>query len=358
MTERRRDFDTLTPEYKVKINEQELPVAAKSDLISVIVQEEVGATGMFAFTLLCWDGAKMEVKWIDDEIFKEGNVVEIQMGYRDRLDTLFKGEITGLEPEFTSDEPPVLTVRGYDRSHRVMRKRKTQSFVNMKDSDIVNQIAANYGLRPDVEDTKVTIAYVLQHNQTDLEFLQQRAHRIGYEVGVIDQTLYFRPRQNNGSEILTLSREVELLEFYPRLSTNEQLENVSVQGWNPQKKEEVIATSQVGDVGSLVNASVSGPAMVSEKFENLSGGTSVDLMIGSQAEADQIAQGWFKEMSLQYVVGDGVCIGRAELKSGTLVNVVGLGDRFSGHYYVTGTEHSYNPKTGYRTSFSFRRDAT
>ena len=358
MTERRRDFDTLAPEYKVMINEQELPVAAQSDLISVMVQEEVNSTGMFTFTLLCWDGVKMEVKWIDDELFKEGNVVEIQMGYRDRLDTLFKGEITGLEPEFTSNESPVLTVRGYDRSHRVMRKRKTESFLNMKDSDIVSQIAGNNGLRSDVEDTKVTLAYVLQHNQTDLEFLQQRAHRIGYEVGVNDQTLYFRPRQHNGSEILTLSRDVELLEFYPRLSTIEQLEKVTVQGWDPQKKEEVTADSQPGDVDSLIDASVSGPEMVKQVFSDKSGGTTVDMMIGSQAEADQVAQGWFKEMSLQYVVGDGVCIGRSDLKPGIFVNIVGLGERFSGHYYVTGTEHAFIPKSGYRSAFSFRRDAT
>lgn len=354
----RRDFDTLTPDIRVRINERDLPAAVKSDLIAVSVAEEVNTTGTFAVKLLCWDGAMMKVKWIDDDLFKEGNVVEIQMGYRDRLQTLFKGEITGLEPEFTNDEPPVLTVLGYDRCHRIMRKRKTESFINMKDSDIVSQIAGNNGLKPDVTDTKVTMAYVLQHNQTDLEFLQQRANRIGYEVGVTDQTLYFRPRRNNGKEVLTISREVELLEFYPRLSTIGQLENVSVQGWDPKKKEAVLAGSQVGDVAVLVSAPVSGPAMVRKAFPGNSGGVSTHLALGSQAEADQLADGWFKEMSLQYVIGDGVCIGRPELRAGTLVNIEGLGTRFSGRYYITGTEHSYNPGRGYRTAFSCRRDAT
>ena len=239
-----------------------------------------------------------------------------------------------------------------------MRKRNTGSFVNMKDSDIASQIAGNNGLKPDVTDTKVTMAYVLQHNQTDLEFLRQRANRIGYEVGVSDQTLYFRPRQNNGKEVLTLSREVELLEFYPRLSTIGQLENVSVQGWDPKKKEPVHADSQVGDADSLVSASVTGPAMVRKAFPGDSGGISTHLAVGSQAEADQLAKGWFKEMSLRYVVGDGVTIGTPELRAGTLINIEGLGKRFSGRYYVTGTDHSYKPARGYRTAFSVRRDAT
>lgn len=354
----RRDFDTLTPEIRVRINEQDLPAAAKADLIAVSVSEEVNTTGSFVVTLLCWDGAEMKVKWIDDDLFKEGNVVEIQMGYRDRLKTLFKGEITGLEPEFSNDEPPVLTVLGYDRGHRVMRKRKTESFINLKDSDIASQIAGNNGLKSDITDTSVTMAYVLQHNQTDLEFLRQRAQRIGYEVGVSDQTLYFRPRRNNGAEVLTLSRQVELLEFYPRLSTVGQLENVSVQGWNPKKKEAVLAESQVGDAASLVSAKASGPATVRKAFPGKSGGVSTDLAIGSQAEADQLAKGWFKEMSLQYVVGDGVSIGLPELRAGTLIEIEGLGKRFSGRYYVTGTEHSYKPGRGYRTAFSVRRDAT
>lgn len=354
----RREFDTLAPEILVRINEQDLPAAARADLIAVTVSEEVNTTGSFAVTLLCWDGTQMKVKWIDDDLFKEGNVVEIQMGYANKLKTLFKGEITGLEPEFSNDEPPVLTVLGYDRGHRIMRKRNTESFVNMKDSDIASQIAGKYGLKLDVTDTKVTMAYVLQHNQTDLEFLRQRANRIGYEVGVNDKTLYFRPRQNNSTEILTLSREVELLEFYPRLSTIGQLENVAVQGWDPKKKEAVLAESQVGDADSLINAPTSGPAMVRKAFPGNSGGISTHLAVGSQAEADQLAKGWFKEMSLHYVIGDGVAIGSPDLRAGTFINIEGLGTRFSGRYYVTGTEHSYKPGRGYRTAFSFRRDAT
>jgi phage protein D len=354
----RRDFDTLSPEIQVLINEQDMPVAAKADMVSVNVIEEVNANGTFAITLFCWDGIEMKVKWIDDKTFEVGNVVEIRMGYRDRLKSLFKGEITGMEPEFANAEPPLMTILGYDKSHWILRKHRTESYVNMKDSDIANQIAGNHGLRCDITDTKVTIAYVLQHNQTDLEFLRQRANRIGFETGVIDQTLYFRPRRNNSEEILTLAREVELLEFYPRLSTIGQLEDVAVQGWDPKNKEKVFAEARVDDTNSLVGASVSGPGMVRKAFPDKSGGVSTHLAIGSRAEAEQLATGWFKDMSLQYVIADGICIGLPELRAGTLINIEGLGKRFSGHYYVTGTEHSYRPNRGYRTAFSARRDAT
>ena len=352
----RRNFDTLTPEFCVSINGQEVPLPVKADILSLCVLNDVAATSMFTLTLLCWDSIEMKVKWIDDELFKEGNRVEMTMGYRDRLEKLFSGEITGLEPTFPSEEPPTLTIRGYDQRHRLMGKRRTRTFLQMKDSDIASQIAGDWSLKPDANDTQVVIEYVLQHNQSDFEFLQERALRIGYEMVVSDTTLHFRPRQNQGSPTVTLNREVELLDFSARLTTIGQVEEVIVQGWDPKSKEEVVAHARAGDERQM-GGSTSGPATVQKAFGG-TGGMTVDLPVLSQAEADQLASQWFGEMALSYVEGHGMCIGRPDLRPGTLVDIQGLGRRFSGSYYITSTEHSYRPKSGYRTAFTVRRNAT
>ena len=88
-------------------------------------------------------------------------------------------------------------------------------------------------------DTRVSLDYVLQNNQSDFEFLQERARRIGYEMVVTDKELHFRPRKNDGSSVLKLNRDVELLDFNARLTTMGQLEEVYVQGWNAKEKKEV-----------------------------------------------------------------------------------------------------------------------
>ena len=351
----RQSYDTLIPDLSLRINGQPFPIDARADLISVNVLEDVNATGMFSFTVMCWDSKEMKIKWIDDDVFKEGNSVEVDMGYRDNLKTIFQGEITGLEPEFPYQQPPILTLRGYDRRHRLMGKRKTRTFLNMKDSDIANQIAGDWSLTPDTENTQVTLDYVLQHNQTDFEFLQDRAQRIGYEMVVTNTALQFRPRKNDGGATLTLRREVELLEFNVRLTTMRQVEEMFVQGWNPKDKKEVVAHSRTGDERPM-DGSTSGPAMVRRVFSG-TGGKTVNTPVLSQAEADQLASGWFDEMALCYIEGEGLCIGLPELRAGTLVKVEGLGRRFSGSYYVVSTEHSYRPKVGYRTAFHVRRNA-
>ena len=350
-----RDFDTLTPEVRLRVDEEDFPLDAQADLVSVSVLEDVNATGMFTFTLLCWDGQEMRVTWIDDDRFKEGNSVEIHMGYLDNIEALFSGEITGLEPEFPREQPPTLTVRGYDRRHRLMGRRKTRTFLNMTDSDIANQIAGEWSLSPEVEDTGVTLDYVLQHNRTDFEFLRERAQRIGYEFLVTDTNLQFRPRQNEGSAAITLRREVELLDFSARLTTIGQHEEVFVQGWSPRDKEELVAHAAAGDERAM--GSASGPAQVRDVFGGTAD-TSVEMPVLNQAEADQLVDGWFAEMALRYVEGQGVCIGRPDLRAGTLVEIEGLGRRFSGSYYVTSTEHSFKPSAGYHTAFTVRRNAT
>jgi phage protein D len=247
-------------------------------------------------------------------------------------------------------------VRGYDRSHRLMKQKKTKSYLRMKDSDIARQIASDSNLDAKVEDTGVAHEYVLQHNQTNLEFLQQRAERIGYEIFVQAKTLCFRPRSISGAETLVLRREIELLEFYPRSTTMNQVADVTVRGWDPKQKKEFVAKSQAGDVRGRLGAT-SGPAAMQRSFAGARSLTARSP-VSSQAEADKVAAGLLNEMALCHVTGDGVCIGRPDLRPGRLVKIEGIGRRFGGLYYVTSTEHAYSKGRGYRTAFSVKRNAT
>ncbi len=344
--------DPLNPQFEIWIGGKELPPEARADLISVRVEEALDTTGMFEFTLSCWDVASTSVKWIDDSLFEQGNPVDIRIGYRDELESIFVGEVTGLEPQFASQQASILIVRGYDRRHRMMGKRRSRTFQNMKDSDIAAQIAGDWSLKPEVTDTRVRLEYVLQHNQTDFEFLQARAHRIGFESFVSGDRLSFRPRPTESAASLRLTRESGLLDFCARSSSVGQFASVQVQGWSPQSKREVSSRSAAGDERRV--GATRGAARALEGTEALA----VRSPVGSQAEADQLAQAWLDEMALQYIVGDGECVGRADLRPGVVVEIAGLGRRFSGDYYVTQARHTLRPASGYRTAFSARKNST
>ena len=77
----------------------------------------------------------------------------------------------------------------------------------------------------------------------------------------------------------------------------------------------------------------------------------------SDGEALQIAKGKFNDMTAEYIKGEGTAIGDTGIRSGTVIQLNGLGDRFSGLYYVTSSTHVVG-QSGYTTRFTVIRNAT
>lgn len=347
----------LVADFDIIINGATLPITTEAHVVSIAVDDDVSLPSMFAFELAGSIAQAEELPWIDEELFAIGKIVTVKIGYADDLETLIVGEITGLEPEFTFNRLPNMTIRGYDRRHRLHRNRKTRTFVQQKDSDIAAQIAGEVGLTAQAEDSQVTHDYVLQANQTDMEFLQERARRIRYEVVVEDKTLLFRPVGNAKSEILTLTAEGDLLEFYPRLSSVRQLSEVNVRGWNPKEKKELLGRAKTGDEVSTMGGQNTGGALTQSVF-GASLVTVADRPVMTQAEADQLAQARFNNVALALISGEGVCRGRTDLRAGKVIKIDGVGRRFSGQYYVVTAIHRYWPQKGYFTHFTVRRTAS
>jgi phage protein D len=348
-------FDIPVPAFEILINGTALSVEAAAHVTAVSVEADTEMPDMFSLEIVASDDLEDQFLWVDSEDFAVGNVVEVKLGYAEQLASLFKGEVTGLEPSFNAGRLPTLVVRGYDRRHRLTRGRQTRSFLQKKDSDIAAQIAREAGLTPQVTDSKVTHEYVLQANQTDYEFLLERAGHIRYEVVVADKTLNFHPVANDRGEELTLAADADLSEFHPRLSSAGHVSDVVVRGWDPKNKKEIVGKAKAGDEVSMMGGTQAG-AKLSEKAFGAATGLLSRRPVLTQAEADQMAAARFNRDSLELITGDAVCGGCADLRPGKVVKITGAGKRFSGQYYVTAATHLYT-QDGYTTSFSFRRNA-
>lgn len=344
----------VVPEFDIKINQANLDDQVRPYITSIVVDDSLAWPSMFAVEFVSSFDLDDVHQWIDDSALAVGNVAEFKLGYGNDLESLIIGEITGLEPEFVVDRLPSVIARGYDRRHRLQRGRKTRTFVTQKDSDIASAVASEAKLSVEAVDSTVIHDYVIQANQTDLEFLQERARRIQYEVFVTDKTLHFRPVQNDKSEVMTLTIGEHLLEFYPRLSMVRQIGDVSVRGWNPHEKKKILSTAEVGS--AKMGGRRSGP-----QLNNVFGPMTDVLSMRpamTQAEADQMAQASLKQKALSLIEGEGLCLGRTDLRAGKVIKIAGVGKRFSGQYYVTTAVHRYTAQGGYRTHFQVRRNAS
>jgi hypothetical protein len=191
-----------------------------------------------------------------------------------------------------------------------------------------------------------------QFTAAGLLLLQQKGR-----LSVDDKTLHFRPVQNDQGEVLTVSPGDGLLEFRPRLSTLGQITELKVRGWSPKDKKELEGKAASGDEVSTMGGQDSGSALANTAFKDAPGLVG-SLPVRTQAEADQLAKAGFNRWVLALVVGEGVCIGRTDLHPGTVIKLDGLGDRFSGKYYVKSTSHCYTPHAAYRTHFVVWRNAS
>ena len=342
---------TLIEQFDITIGGQAAPPELVRNLIEIVVDDSLHLPDMF--TLRIHDNG---LQWVDSELLAVGAQVEIWataagQGTRSGASgQLIKGEITALAPNFAGTGEAILLVRGYDRAHRLHRGKKSRSFLRNTDSEIAQRIAQEAKLRAKVTSTSVIHDYLFQDNQTDLEFLQARAQRIGYEVYVKDKTLYFVQRQTEQETGPELEWGKNLRDFRPRLTTMNQVDEVIVRGWDPKTKKEIVSRVTEGQIAPEVGVTESGGKLAREAFGVPAQLVVVDRPVANIDEANAMAQALCDELSGDFIKAEGVCFGDPRVKAGCMVTVSGVGLRFSGRYFVTSATHIHN-QDGYTTLF-------
>lgn len=229
----------LLSHFYLKLGGTDAPEELMRDLGDVEVDDSLHIPDMFTIQI-----RDPQLRWADSPLLAIGQEVEILAAGnapgRPQPLRLLIGEITSVEPDYPYGGIPTLTVRGYDRAHRLHRGKKTRTFLQMTDSDIVTKVAREYGLRPEVDSTAEVYEYILQSNQTDFEFVMERARRIGFNFLVDDRALVFKRPSSLPSETVELEYGVNLRQFRPRVSTGSQFKEVVVKGWDPENKREII----------------------------------------------------------------------------------------------------------------------
>jgi uncharacterized protein len=337
---------------------QRLNQALLSLATSASVDLAIGKPGMFTLEMEGYD-EKQGFTWLENSAFAPGTTVEVKMGNRDSLGTLFYGEVVGLDASFSSSGPPRMSVRAYDLCHRLTRGEKRRAFSNLKYSDVARQLASEAGLTPRVTDSGDTRAYIEQKGQSDLAFLLKLAEEIHYHLFAVRKEMVFEPVSNNARASLKMSLDDELTDFHPNLSLAQQVSEVMVRGWDAQKREEIIGRAQAGQESTTMGGKKSASKLSKDTFDR--SGKEIKIIsnhpVMTQSEADKLAQARLNGMSLDLIEASGTAMGRADLLPGKVVEIAGVSNWFSGHYYLTNTTHRYDYGSGYTTSFGARRNA-
>ncbi len=333
----------------VKVNGADIDKQYMDELVEIIVDSSLNLPDM------------VELSFHDDQLdLTDGNVFPLGASIEIEAESyagggtvvVFKGEITSVATVYDEGQLATFTVRGYDKSYRLHRESKTKAWLEMTDSDIAQSIAGNVGLSPQVEATTEVFKHVFQNGLSDMEFLQQRAARIGFEVFVRDEKLYFRKPDPTGQDAeLEYGTEQGLHTFHVLLTVANQVNKVTVKGWDVAKKEAITGEASSSQTAPQINVGGWGGAVASSK---VSSATRLEVRqpVQSQADADAVAKAILNEVNGSFIEAEGEAHGTPHLKAGMVIKLTKLGSKFSGKYKLTTVRHSYSADNGFMTFFT------
>jgi phage protein D/phage baseplate assembly protein gpV len=329
----------------ISVGGKQLEVAA-SELLSVRIEQALDLPDMAFISIVA------AREWVEEGTFNVGKEVKLDLQQGPRRLNIFGGDIAGVEPRFKANGSTELTVRCFDPSHLMTRGRKSKTYQQVKDSDIAQRIAQEYGWGTDIEPTQIVYDHVYQHNQSDLEFLHLRAARIGYQVGVNDKKLYFKKmgqpiRPGASSATIELEIPNTLGSFSGRLSSAAQPKKVIVRGWDLNTKQEIIGEASQSD--SVPETEMGKGGGSAAGAFNTDAELSVDTQVFNQKEAEILAKAKLDSLTTSYLMAEGTTEGNPALQPGAKVKVSGSG-RFDGTYIVADARHTFT-RSGYQTSF-------
>lgn len=327
--------------YEVKVGGTTFKQTEDLGVQNIVLEDHMDMVDMLTIKL---GGAEGQPKWG----FKIGDEVQGKIGQGSIL--MFKGHVIALEPSYQAEGIVSIVVRALDPVHILGRGRKTRFWENVKESDVVSEVAKECGLAVDVEATEETLPYILQRNETNVAFCKRLAARNNFMLRVEESTVLFKRNQYKGQEAkVELGENLRSL----RMSCNsvDQVSQVIVRGWDIKSKKEVVGVASSGDVTSIGGGDLGLKTSSSAFGESIAYIT--DVPVSSQEQATAIAKSELERLARQFVRGTATIQGNDQLRAGSTVSFSGLSSPYDGKYYVMASRHVVSNRTGYTTEFTF-----
>ncbi|NTE05722.1 type VI secretion system tip protein VgrG [Agrobacterium tumefaciens] len=272
------------------------------------------------------------------ETFKPGGKITIEAGYDETTQLIFSGIITGQSIRIDEMVGSALEVECRDAAIKMIVGRKSLTYSQQKDSDIIQQIIGNYSdLTADVSATTTVWPEQVQYYVTDWDFILARAEINGLVVNSINGKVSVQDPAATPTPVLTISYGDNLMAFHADLNAVSQLAAVEASTWD--YKNQVISSQQAEN-------RVDGPGNITSKqLAQVIGLENYQLQTTAPLETTDLT-GWCKaqltKSEYSKIQGTAKIQGTSLTEPGTYVTLAGLGDRFNGNHLVSGVMHDFS----------------
>ncbi len=305
-------------------------------VLSLSVAHELNRIPTAIICLSDGDASQGSFKASNSDLFVPGNTVEIQLGYRSQNESVFKGIIIKHSIRVRANSGSQLIVECRDEAVKMTVGIRSKYFIDLKDSDIMEQLIDQYGLQKEVEATTPDLKQVVQYESSDWDFMLCRAEANGMVVMVEDGKIIVAKPATGAQSVVNVSFGSTLLELDAEIDARIQSTGIKATSWNATDQELLEAEAAEPSVTGNGNISAS-------ELADTIGGDPLEIRHGGklgELELQAWADGRLLKERLSKIRGRARFQGFAGVLPGKIIEISGIGERFQGETYVSGVRHA------------------
>jgi Rhs element Vgr protein len=338
-------IDVIT--RRIYINKVEL--SNEISLAQITVNKSFNKVAYAKVVFLDGSASDRDFSLSNEDLFKPGSEIRIELGYHGVVDTVFEGIIVKHVIKIRQKGGSLLLIDAKDKAIKLTSTRNSVYHINKTDSTVINDLAGD--LQKEIEPTSFSHKQLVQFNATDWDFIVVRAEANGMLVWTDNGKLVVKRPSTASTPVLEATYGKNILELEAEMDARKQIQEVSSQSWDYTKQrleESPKGTAQFSENGNISS---------SELGEVL--GAQVKLNHAGYLKPPQL-QDWSDAHAIRNhlakAVGRVRVEGNAKVKPGTLITLEGVGDRFNGNVFVTGVIHHYDGLWQTDIQFGWRED--
>ena len=303
-------------------------------LVSLTVTHEVNRVPSATIVLVDGEAAKETFEISDKNEFAPGKNIEIKAGYRSAEKRIFKGIVVRHSIKIRKNGS-FLILDCKDPAVKMTVGTKNKYFIQKKDSDIIETLIRQNGLKFQIEPTPLPHKEVVQMDLTDWDFMLMRADLAGKFVFVEEGKITVAQPNFNQVPAQTVVFGSSLLELDAEIDARLQYENVKGYSWDAANQDVTAVEGKKPPANKLGN-------LKEEDLAKIIGAAST-LRHGGDVEKAEL-QSWVntarQKAHMAKIKGRAKFQGTEKVKPGVVVRLLGVGNRFKGDAYITAVRHS------------------
>ncbi|ARS39418.1 hypothetical protein CA265_07025 [Sphingobacteriaceae bacterium GW460-11-11-14-LB5] len=335
--------------FSIKVNGQALSDAV--GILEIVVTNLVNAIPKARVVVMDGSAAAQNFELSNGTDFIPGAEIEIAAGYNGENEVIFSGLIISQTIK-ANESGSQMEIECRDKAVKLTAGRKNKIWENTSDADAITDLAGQNGITADIDGLDLQHKQLVQFNCSNWDFIVTRAELnsalIITEAGKLSIAL-----PDAGQEITaTYTYGSEIYDFEAQMDARTQYPQVITKNWNytsQEVKEETSTAKSLPQQGNISGDDLSGVLGWEDNSLYHSGN------VAEQESAEWASAQLFRSR-LNRLIGNFRVQGDHKLKPGIIVELLGIGERFSGKCWVTGVIHSYSGEAAWYSHVQFGLD--